>query len=103
MIRHVSLVIVALAVGVGAASLMPGFTESVRKAIGLAAVRGAVQLREKPPNGAESRKPNSEPAGERRTVKLTDEQIAAARIEVATVQSGALARRLIVPGTILPH
>src|SRR5262249_10307626 len=77
--------------------------ESVRKAIGLAAVRGAVQLREKPPNGAESRKPNSEPAGERRTGKFTEEQVAAARIGMATGPGGALGGRLLLPGTILPQ
>jgi cobalt-zinc-cadmium efflux system membrane fusion protein len=102
MIRRASLVIVAFAVGVGAASLLPGLAESVRKVIGLPAVRGAVQLGEEPTNGAEARKPSSEAGAEQQIVKLTDEQIAAARIELVAVQGGTLARRLTVPGTILP-
>jgi membrane fusion protein, heavy metal efflux system len=102
MIRRASLVIVAFAVGVGAASLLPGLAESVRKVIGLPAVRGAVQLGEEPTNGAEARKPSSEAGAEQQIVKLTDEQIAAARIELVAVQGGPLARRLTVPGTILP-
>ena len=36
-------------------------------------------------------------------VKLRTEAIEAAGIEVASVQSGTIARRLIVPGTIVPH
>jgi membrane fusion protein, heavy metal efflux system len=102
MIRRASLVIVAFAVGVGAASLLPGLAESVRKVIGLPAVRGAVQLGEEPANGAEARRPSSEAGAEQQIVKLTDEQIAAARIELVAVQGGPLARRLTVPGTILP-
>jgi cobalt-zinc-cadmium efflux system membrane fusion protein len=103
MIGRASLVIVALAVGVAAASLVPGLAESVRKAIGLAAVRGSVQVREDSTTGGEPRKPNSESAGEQQSVKLTGEQIAAARIDLVAVQGGTLARHLTVPGTVLPH
>jgi hypothetical protein len=39
MIGRASLLIVAFAVGVAAASFVPGLTESVRKAVGLAAAR----------------------------------------------------------------
>jgi cobalt-zinc-cadmium efflux system membrane fusion protein len=102
MIGRASLVIVALAVGVAAASLMPGLADAVRKAVGLAAVRGAAQVREDPTNGAEARKANSEAGGEQQTVKLTNEQIAAARIDLVEARGGTLARRLTVPGTILP-
>ena len=103
MIRSASLVIVAFAVGIAAASLVPGLAESFRKAIGLPTVRGAVQVREEPTNGAEARKPSSEAGAEQQQiVKLTDQQIAAARIELVAVQGGTLARRLTVPGTILP-
>src|SRR5262245_54309102 len=103
MIGRASLVIVALAVGVAAASLVPGLAESVRKAIGLAAVRGSVQVREDSTTGGEPRKPNSESAGEQQSVKLTGEQIAAARIDLVAVQGGTLARHLTVHGTVLPH
>src|SRR5262249_27794830 len=65
-----------------------------RNAIGLPAVRSAVQVQE------EARK--LEAGAEQQIVKLTDQQIAAARIELVAVQGGTLARRLTVPGTILP-
>src|SRR5262245_30711882 len=96
MIRPALLVIVAFAGGVAAASLVPGLAESVRKAIGLPAVRGAVQVRE------EARRPSLEAGAEQQIVKLTDQQIAAARIELVAVQGATLTRRLTVPGTILP-
>jgi hypothetical protein len=74
MIRSASLVIVAFAVGVASACLVPGLAESVRKAIGLPAMR-ALQVREEPTNGAEARKPSSEAGAEQQIVKLTDQQI----------------------------
>jgi membrane fusion protein, heavy metal efflux system len=45
----------------------------------------------------------SEPADDKRTIPFTKEQIDAASIEFATVQSGVIARRLTVPGAIVPH
>jgi cobalt-zinc-cadmium efflux system membrane fusion protein len=41
--------------------------------------------------------------GRRGFVRLTPEAIAAAGIDVAEVRSGAIARRISVPGTIAPH
>src|SRR5712691_339345 len=101
MIGRVSLAIVALAVGVAGASLVPELAQSVRKAVGLAS--GAAQVRGDTKNGAEQSKPNSEPADEPQSIKLTEEQIAAARIDLVAARGGTLARRLTVPGTILPH
>jgi cobalt-zinc-cadmium efflux system membrane fusion protein len=103
MIGRVSLVIVALAVGVAAASLMPGLAQSVRRAIGLASGPGVVQVRADTTNGAEQGKPKLEPANEQKNVKLTEEQIAAAGIDLVAARGGTLARRLTVPGTIVPH
>jgi hypothetical protein len=45
MIGRGPLVIVALAVGVAAASLIPGLAQSVRKAVGLASGQSAAQVR----------------------------------------------------------
>jgi membrane fusion protein, heavy metal efflux system len=103
MIGRASLLIVAFAVGVAAASFVPGLTESVRKAVGLAAGRGVAEVRQDATSGAEAKKPNAETPNDQQKVKLTDEQIAAAHIDLVAVQGGTLARRLTVPGTILPH
>src|SRR5262249_18074001 len=103
MIGRASLLIVAFAVGVAAASFVPGLTESVRKAVGLAAGRGVAGVRQDVTGGTEAKKPNAEPADDQDKVKLTDEQIAAAHIDLVAAQGGTLARRLTVPGTILPH
>src|SRR4051812_5120809 len=103
MLGRASLLIVALTVGVAAGSLVPGLAESVRKAVGLVAGRGVAEVRQDGTSGAEPRKPNPEPTDDQQRVQLTDEQIAAARIDLVAVRGGALARRLTVPGTILPH
>jgi cobalt-zinc-cadmium efflux system membrane fusion protein len=103
MIGRASLLVLAFAVGVAAASFVPGLTESVRKAVGLAAGRGAAEVRQDATSGAEAKKPNAETPNDQQKVKLTDEQIAAAHIDLVAVQGGTLARRLTVPGTILPH
>jgi membrane fusion protein, heavy metal efflux system len=103
MIGRVPLVVVALAVGIAGASLIPGLAQSVRKVVGLASGQGAAQVRADTTSGAEPSKPKSEPADEQQSVKLTDEQIAAAGIELLAARAGTLARRLIVPGIIVPH
>jgi len=103
MIGRFSLVILALAVGIAGASLMPGLAQSVRKAVGLASWQGAAQVRGDTTNGAEPSKPKSKLAEAQQDIKLTQEQIAAARIDLVAVQGGSLARRLTVPGTTLPH
>jgi len=48
--------------------------------------------------------PDSE-AGEdhRAGIRLTDDQIETAGIELAAIQDGTLVRRIVVPGTIVPH
>jgi hypothetical protein len=76
MIGRASLLLVAFVVGVAAASFVPGLTESVRKAIGLAAGRGGAVVKQDATSGAEAKKPES--ADDQQKVKLTDEQIAAA-------------------------
>jgi cobalt-zinc-cadmium efflux system membrane fusion protein len=102
MIGRLSLLIITLAAGFACASLMPGLAQSVRKAIGLASGQDAAQVRGDTTTGAEQRRPKSEP-DEHQGVKLTDVQIAAAQIDLVAAQGGMLARRLTVPGTILPH
>jgi cobalt-zinc-cadmium efflux system membrane fusion protein len=100
MIGRASLLIVALAVGAAGASLLPGLSDSLRRAVGLASGPGAAQSAG---GTAERRRPSPEPSAEKQTIKLTDEQIAAAQIELVAARAGILARRMIVPGTVVPH
>lgn len=102
MLGRTALLILALAVGVAAGSLVPGLAEWARKAVGLAAGRGVAEVRQDVTSGTEAKKPNAEPADDQEKVKLTGEQITAARIDLVAVHGGTLARRLTVPGTILP-
>jgi cobalt-zinc-cadmium efflux system membrane fusion protein len=100
MIRRWSLLIVIFAVGVASASVWPGLSQSLRKALGFASAPGAAQVHADMP---EQPRPHWEPGDERQQIKLTEEQISAARIDLVAAQGGTLARRLTVPGTILPH
>src|SRR5215204_1377915 len=100
MIGRLSLPFVALAVGLAAASLIPGLSQSLRKAVGMASDPIAT------PNSAASggpQRPEAESADEKATINLTDEQVAAAQIDVVTIRPGTLARQITVPGTIVPH
>jgi cobalt-zinc-cadmium efflux system membrane fusion protein len=93
MIGRLTLGIVVFAAGVLAASLFPGLSDALRKVVGLDSAPRAAQVR------SEVR---SETGDDKQTIKLTDEQIAAARIELVAAQAGTLVRRLTVPGTIVP-
>src|SRR4051794_14479078 len=101
MVGRFSLLALVFVVGIAVASLAPGVPQTLRKLVGLAVEPGAaqsqrkdaVQLRDDAGNGHEDK-----PA----TVKLTQEQIAEAHIDVASVDTGVLARRIIVPGAIIP-
>jgi cobalt-zinc-cadmium efflux system membrane fusion protein len=89
-----SLLIAVFALGIASASLLP----SVRRLVGLPAEPGIAQPRASAPDQS---KPEEEP-GDREQIKLTDEQIAAARIDLAAARAGVLSRRITVPGTIIP-
>src|SRR5437660_753041 len=65
---------------------------------------GATQSLGDTASRAEQRKPATEPTDQKQNIiKLTEEQIVAARIELVAIQGGTLSRRMIVPGTIVPH
>jgi membrane fusion protein, heavy metal efflux system len=89
MISRVALVVVALVVGLLAASLMPGLSTSLRKMIS-----------QSPPAAPESKAAAEDKAA---VVKLTAQQVAAAAIETAVAEKGTITRSIIVPGTIVPH
>jgi cobalt-zinc-cadmium efflux system membrane fusion protein len=102
MIGRLPLSIVALAAGIAVASLVPGLSQSIRKAVGWSEP-SAAQPQRKEASG-EQRIPGSAAADEKQgIVKLTEDQITAAHIDLATAQGGTLAHRIIVPGTIIPH
>jgi cobalt-zinc-cadmium efflux system membrane fusion protein len=90
--------VAAFAVGIGVASLVPGVSSSLRKLIGFqpAGVPSLANARQE--SDKEAGKAEDKPI----VVKLTDEQIAEAHIELVAAQSGVLSKRVIVPGSIVP-
>jgi cobalt-zinc-cadmium efflux system membrane fusion protein len=107
MTGRLSIVVLAVAGGVVAASLIPQIPQAVRTLAGF--VTGTEPMAaDGPREGAVVRKPlgESRPEGAETPpaiIKLTDDQIEAAGIELAPVQDGTLAHRITVPGTIVPH
>ena len=97
MIGRLSLLALVFAVGIAVASLMPGVPQTLRKMVGLALEPSPAQSQRHPRDEAGNRR-EEKPA----VVKLTDEQVTEAHIEVATVEPAILARRIIVPGAIIP-
>jgi cobalt-zinc-cadmium efflux system membrane fusion protein len=100
MIR-VLLVIAGVGCGVLLAGLTPGPIENMRTQV--AGLPGMAWL------ASEAARVEADPHAEghghhhdERTIKLSDEQIAAAAIEVGQAQAGILSRRRFVPGTIVP-
>jgi membrane fusion protein, heavy metal efflux system len=95
------LVIAGIACGVLLATATPGLIGSMRAQ--LATLPGMAWLK------AEAVEPIAEPHAEGHShhdkegpIKLSDQQIAAAGIEVRPVEGGSLSRRRFVPGTIVP-
>ena len=99
MIGRLSIAIVVFVAGVIAASLFPGLSDSLRKAVGLSSPH-AEHVRA---DAMEHSSSKAQANDDKQSLKLTDEQIAAARIELVVAQGGTLVRRLTVPGTIVPH
>jgi cobalt-zinc-cadmium efflux system membrane fusion protein len=102
MIGRLTLLVVAVALGIAVASFVPGLSQSVRKTVGLVSVPGAAQPQGIAISSAE-RKPTAEAADEKQSIKLTQEQLSAARINLVVAEGGTLARRITVPGAIIPH
>ena len=107
MTGRLSVVVLAVAGGVIGASLIPQIPLAVRNLVGLATGTEPMAS-DGPRDGAVARNPpgESRPEGAEAqpvSIKLTDDQIEAAGIELAPVQDGTLAHRIIVPGTIVPH
>src|SRR6266699_4312065 len=96
MIGRLSLLIGALVAGMAVASFIPGLSERLRTTVGFSSGPGASpQL---PPKSDAVATDNHQGV-----IKLTEEEIEAASIEIATVRNGTIANRIVVPGTIIPH
>jgi cobalt-zinc-cadmium efflux system membrane fusion protein len=93
------LVIISLVIGVAVASLVPGLSEGLRTVVGFSPVSSKAQQEPKAagPEKAEASE------GPQSVVKLTQDEIEAAGIELAVVQSGTIAHRIVLPGAIIPH
>jgi membrane fusion protein, heavy metal efflux system len=104
MISRLPLSIIALLALIAIASFVPGLSQSLRTLGGLASGPGIAQPRETATGSRDLEPARTEPADEKQDlVKLSQDQIAAAHIELTTVQGGTLARRMTVPGTVVPH
>jgi membrane fusion protein, heavy metal efflux system len=101
MMGRLSLLIVALVGGMALAIFVPGLSQWIRAAIPFSETAGTTpEVRDSVAGG---RKPSAETADGQGLVKLTEDEVEAAGIEVAVAQSGAVAHRIVVPGTIVPN
>lgn len=104
MAGRLSLVLLGFVVGIAVMSLAPGVPQTVRKLAGLALEPGAA-LSDRKVTDADHQPRDQDrnaPDEKQAVVRLTDEQATEAHIDVASVEGGILARRIIVPGTIIP-
>jgi membrane fusion protein, heavy metal efflux system len=106
MTGRLAIAVIAAGCGITVASLIPEIPQAFRYVIERATGSEpppAVETR----GSAEQRKSKgdskAEIGEEHATIRLTEEQIETSGIELAAVQDGTLARRIVVPGTIVPH
>src|SRR5215217_6544006 len=97
MFGRIGFIIGAFLIGLAVAALVPGLSQSMRNAVGEGQSRSA----QKPSSDAGRDVDKNQDANG--VLKLTADQISAAGIDVATVGEGTVARRIVVPGTIVPH
>jgi membrane fusion protein, heavy metal efflux system len=89
--------IAALAAGIAIGSLVPELSQRLRLAAGTSSATAPALAAAKTERDAKGPNDSAE------IVKLTDDQIGAAGIELAPVQEGTWAHRITVPGTIVPN
>jgi cobalt-zinc-cadmium efflux system membrane fusion protein len=104
MAGRLSLVLLGFVVGIAVMTLAPGMPQTVHRLVGWALELSAAQSHRKLTDAdQQTRDRDSDAPDEKQSVvTLTDEQITEAHIDVASVEGGILARRIIVPGTIIP-
>jgi cobalt-zinc-cadmium efflux system membrane fusion protein len=100
MIGRLSLLIGALAAGFVLASFFPEWPQRIRSAVGFSSA-SAPKAQELTPVERKSGAGVSD--DQQGLVKLTEDEIKSAGIELAVAQNGTIAHRLMVPGTIVPH
>ena len=88
-----SIVVLAFAAGAAIVALMPGLSTTLQRVVGIGAQTKIA---------ANSPKPNA-PEVSPSMVPMGDEQIKGAQIELASVGPATIAKRLIAPGSIVPH
>ena len=104
MANYLAIAALGAACGVVIASFIPEIPRAVRDAV--AVVTGGEPSRVvETQTGAEQDRTRgqSEAEDQGATIRLTDDQIATSGIELAAVRDGTISRRIVVPGTIVPH
>jgi len=99
MFRHhmkarVTLVVFAAIGGFAAASFAPSLPQNFRNMLNLSG---------SPEQPLRKGEPEPKQADEQGVVKLSEDGISAAGIENAEVRGGTIAKRIIVPGSVVPH
>jgi cobalt-zinc-cadmium efflux system membrane fusion protein len=88
-----SIVVLAFAAGAAIVALMPGLSTTLQRVVGIGAQTKIAANSPKP------KAPEVSPS----MVPMGDEQIKGAQIELASVGPATIAKRLIAPGSIVPH
>jgi membrane fusion protein, heavy metal efflux system len=91
--------IVAMACGIAIATFVPQIPQAIRAVTGLTGGEQADYPSDERVAGPSPENPDEVSTA----IKLNQEQIESAGIELAPVQDGTLSQRVIVPGTIVPH
>ena len=99
MISRLACLVGALVLGIVVASLLPNLSERVRGAIGMS----AGPAKSAAPPDAERKQQTEETDNQPNSVKLSEADIQTAGIELTEAQSGTIARRIVAPGSIVPH
>jgi membrane fusion protein, heavy metal efflux system len=103
MIGRLSPLVVALVAGIAIASFIPGLSQQLRMAVGYGPGPGAAPAKGQEPATSERKSSADSKDEQQGIVKLTEDEIEAASIELAMAQGGTIAHRIIVPGTVIPH
>ncbi len=92
---RIGLIVLALLIGAAAGSVIPGVWNTLRQALGLVSESSA----EHSIPSANDKHQDTKQA----SIALSPDQIESAGIETVAAQPSTLARRIVVPGTIIPH
>lgn len=87
------IVVLAFAAGAAIVTLTPGLSTRLQRVVGI-----DMQIK-----GGASSVTSDGPEINLQIISMTDDQITRAQIGLTSAGSGTIARRLIVPGTIIPH